>query len=269
MLPLFTNLQFKQFPWVTYTLIMLNIAAFIGEMALRDSGILGYTITHWTFTVGKGEIALATGYPDLLFHAVAGVFVYMFLHGNVIHLLTNMPFLFALGPAIEARLGKVKFLCFYLASGICAALFFAQIESLGNGLIGASGAMAAVVGAFLVFWPKARITSLMGVKVMTSNALVMLLDYAGLQFTAYYFSDGPRGVAITAHIGGFLFGALFATTLRFSALFRSQPAQVVLPPYQKELYDDIADWLEAFICNCWRSAVRLISLPVRKFKSNS
>jgi membrane associated rhomboid family serine protease len=275
MLPLFTNLKFKQFPYLTYGLIALNVAVFIAEMSLRDWGNFHDVVRHWTYTVGKAEIALVTGYPELVFHAIASVFVAMFLHVNIVHLVTNMTFFFALGPAMEAELGKAKFLCFYLASGICASLYYEMGGEPGAELLGASGALGGLIGAFLLLWPRARITCFMGVKVMTSNALVLLLDFAALQFAAYYFGVGQSvgvtmGVAYSAHIGGLLFGFSFAGYLRLRRTFSksTRVGAVLMPSCQKELYDYVIDWLEAAVTKCWRTALWIVCLPVRKQISN-
>jgi hypothetical protein len=105
---------------------------------------------------------------------------------------------------------------------------------------------------------------------MTSNAVFLLLDFIALQIAAYWFglnisAGSAMNVAYAAHIGGIAFGVSFAICWRSWQFFKpsQQTAKVLVPPYQRELYDTILDWLEAGIAKCWRATLWLVYLPVR------
>jgi membrane associated rhomboid family serine protease len=134
-----------------------------------------------------------------------------FLHGNIMHLLFNMLFLWIFGNNIEDRLGSVKYLLFYLAGGIVAT--FAHIAAGPSSVIpvvGASGAIAAVMGAYLIWFPRAKINTLIFVLIMPIPAWLML----GVWFVTQFFTNPNSGVAWVAHVGGFVFGAAVALVRR-------------------------------------------------------
>ena len=152
-----------------------------------------------------------------------GVVTSIFLHGGWLHLIGNMLFLWIFGNNIEDRLGHLPFLLFYLAGGIAAALAQVAIDPDSTiPLIGASGAIAAILGAYLVFYPGARITSLVFLgffyQVLNVPALVVLGYWFLLQLVDGFASLGADnaqgGVAFFAHIGGFVSGVVVALALR-------------------------------------------------------
>ncbi len=162
---------------------------------------------------------LVTGEATLL-----GAFGYMFLHGGWMHLLGNMLFLFLTGPFIEDRWGRPVYLTFYLLAGLAAAgLFMSRFPDLATPLVGASGAVAGCMGAFLVrFWrAKLRYLAWFVVVGFTFSApawLMLPLWFAG-EFLMARVSEavnpnGGAGVAYWAHVGGFAFGALVAVAMR-------------------------------------------------------
>jgi membrane associated rhomboid family serine protease len=151
---------------------------------------------------------------------VVSVLESMFLHGGWLHLLGNMLFLLIFGNNVEDRMGRMKFLIFYLASGYIAAYGFAAANvSSTETVIGASGAIAGVLGAYLVMFPKARVTSLVPFLFfipLRLPAWIVLGSWFALQ--ALYangtgVADGA-GVAYAAHVVGFIFGALIALAFR-------------------------------------------------------
>ncbi|MGE0880478.1 MAG: rhomboid family intramembrane serine protease [Acidimicrobiia bacterium] len=135
----------------------------------------------------------------------------MFLHGNVMHVLGNMWFLWIFGNNVEDRLGRAAFVLFYLAAGVFATLAFVALAPSGTDpLVGASGAIAGVMGAYLVWWPRVRVYVLVGFIPLPFAAWLWL----GIWFVLQFFTDPNSGVAWIAHVGGFLFGMVVAFLLR-------------------------------------------------------
>jgi rhomboid family protein len=135
----------------------------------------------------------------------------MFLHGSLLHIGGNMLFLWIFGNNVEDRLGRLGFATFYLAGGIVATL--AQVAVSRDSTvpsIGASGAIAAVMGAYLVWFPNARVRTLVILFLVDIPAKVFLVVWFVLQF----FTDPNEGVAWMAHVGGFLFGLLVGLLFR-------------------------------------------------------
>jgi membrane associated rhomboid family serine protease len=146
------------------------------------------------------------------------IVVSMFLHGSWFHVLGNMLFLWIFGNNIEERLGPVGYSVFYLVAGVVAA--FAHIATQANStvpVVGASGAIAGVMGAYLVLYPKARVLTIIPLFIFLQflylPAYVVLLGWLVLQF----FTNPNTGVAVAAHIGGFIFGAAVGLLLRGTA----------------------------------------------------
>ncbi len=134
----------------------------------------------------------------------------MFLHGSWAHLLFNMLFLWIFGNNVEDRLGPVLFAAFYLITGLVAfGAHFAADPGSTTPIVGASGAIAGLMGAYLVFWPHARITTLVTFVVVSIPAWVVLVGWLVMQF----FTAPGSQVAWVAHVGGFVSGALFAMML--------------------------------------------------------
>jgi membrane associated rhomboid family serine protease len=139
----------------------------------------------------------------------------MFLHANVLHVAGNMLYLFIFGPAVEERLGHVRYLAFYLIAGIVAGLATVAMAPASQvAVIGASGAIAGVLGAYLVLFPGARITTILPIFVFVRFIKVPAIFYLLLWFAVQLYAGlasgatGPLvgGVAWWAHVGGFLFG---------------------------------------------------------------
>lgn len=159
------------------------------------------------------EVAAAEIYPDKAVF-IAPAFS-IFLHGSVWHLAGNLLFLWVFGNNIEDRLGPWLFVVFYLLAGLVAtAVQYAFTSDSTIPVIGASGAVAGLMGAYLVFWPKAKILSFVPVLlfvVVEIPAFIVLLVWFGLQF----FTAPNAGIAWIAHVAGFGFGALVAFGWRF------------------------------------------------------
>ncbi len=185
----------KSKPYVTIALIAINIAVFIWSLFDYENIINAYGFT-------PAHFALVT------------VFTSMFLHGGLDHIFGNMWFLWLFGDNVEDKLGKAKYIMFYLASGVAATLtHFATNIGSAVPAIGASGAISGVLGAYLAFFPKVRVHVASGYYHGTVPAYVMLAFWFILQliFGAVSFVGASgSGIAFWAHIGGFVFGYVVA-----------------------------------------------------------
>ncbi|HET9770185.1 MAG TPA: rhomboid family intramembrane serine protease [Acidimicrobiia bacterium] len=157
--------------------------------------------------------------------------VSMFLHGSWLHLLGNMLFLWVFGNNIEERLGVVGYAVFYLVSGVAAGLAHVATQPDSTvPVVGASGAIAGVMGAYLVLFPHARILTIIPLFIFLQfvylPAFVVLIGWFVLQF----FTNPNTGVAVMAHIGGFVFGAGVALFLRVGGGGTPRPEPPYAPP---------------------------------------
>ncbi len=225
MIPLRDSAGASHLSPVNLLLIAANAAVFAYEMHSGQAGS-ERLIVHYGMIPAKvaaiGSVSAAsTG------HAMLTMLTALFLHGSLLHLAGNMLYLLIFGPAVEMRFGHHRYLYFYLAAGAAANLAMVLIDPAAQvPVIGASGAIAAVLGAYFVLYPRARILTILPVFVFIElvevPALIYLLLWFGWQlFSAVQsraFSSMAAGVAWWAHIGGFLFGLAAAPILaRFPA----------------------------------------------------
>jgi membrane associated rhomboid family serine protease len=196
-------------PVVTRLLIAVNAVAFLGELVMGPE--LRSFILDWGLVPARVTLALYGEEP------VAGpaltALTSMFLHGGWLHLVGNMWYLWIFGDNVEDRLGHARFLIFYLLAGIVAAsLHYAFNPASRLPTVGASGAIAGVLGAYLVAFPRARVVTLVPLfpffQVMALPAVLVLGLWILMQFFsgALALGYGGGGVAWWAHIGGFAFG---------------------------------------------------------------
>jgi membrane associated rhomboid family serine protease len=210
----------ERFPIVTVILIAANVAVFLYELALGPHlqafiaswGAVPYEITRFADVVGydaQTGIEHGTGPPLPQLTLVSA----MFIHGGWMHIIGNMLYLWIFGNNIEDILGPARFLLFYLVCGLVAA--FAQILPAPSStvpMVGASGAVAGVLGAYLIAYPHARVLTLVFlfifVRIMLIPAGVLLIFWFVLQAFSGVASLGVRGggVAWFAHVGGFIAG---------------------------------------------------------------
>jgi membrane associated rhomboid family serine protease len=147
------------------------------------------------------------------------LFTSMFLHGGLMHLAGNMLFLYIFGDNVEDAFGRLNFLLLYLVSGLCAALAqFALDRASDVPMVGASGAIAGVMGAYLLLFPKARVDILIIIivifRILPIPAYILLAVWFGMQFLGGLYSDtATAGVAYWAHAGGFVAGLLLTVPL--------------------------------------------------------
>ncbi len=207
-LPLRDDNPTSRFPFVTVALIAANTVVFLVQAAAPHGlalaalrfGAVPYEITHFR------TLAEPAAFPPLL-----TLLTSMFLHGSLLHLLGNMLYLWIFGNNVEDRLGPVRFTLFYLASGLAAALTHIAFQPSSRlPMIGASGAIAGVLGAYWLLYPRARVKTfvflIFYIDVIPIPAGIVL----GLWFLLQVLNVGiGGGVAWFAHIGGFLAGILF------------------------------------------------------------
>jgi membrane associated rhomboid family serine protease len=225
--PLKDNIPTLHFPVVTVTLIALNVAAYflwqrggisLGEPSsqhftcnLYDYAEIPYEVTH------PGEQVATEGCPAPTVPTWVTLFTAMFMHGGLLHLGGNMLFLWIFGNNVEDSMGPVKFTIFYMLGGLAAAALQVAIgpdSTVPN--IGASGAIAGVLGGYVILFPRARVVTLIFViffvTIVELPALVILGFWFVQQVLFGYFDLGSAGenggVAYFAHIGGFAFGLL-------------------------------------------------------------
>lgn len=195
----------RSIPLVTYALIALNILFFLAELGIGDA-----FITQWAFVPSR---FVANPIGEFL-----TLFTSMFMHAGWLHLGGNMLYLWIFGDNVEDRFGHAKFVVFYLLSGL-GATFAQLIFSLGSNIpnLGASGAIAGVLGAYILMFPQGRVRVLQGQGVIQVPALIVIGLWIGLQLFSSIGSisaaSDTGGVAYMAHVGGFLTG--FALTFLF------------------------------------------------------
>jgi membrane associated rhomboid family serine protease len=231
LIPLKDNIPTDRFPVLTVALIAANVLMFfffqhagisldgasVDNQNVVDYGAIPYEVAH------PGEQCEVPGAPSASCTDDSGspatwltLLTSMFMHGGLLHIAGNMLFLWIFGNNVEDAMGRVKFILFYLGGGLAATLIQTLIDT-GSTVpsIGASGAVAAVLGAYALLYPRARVVSLIILIVFITIIELPALLVLGLWFLLqlYYGSSelaqpvaGGGGVAYWAHIGGFVFG---------------------------------------------------------------
>ena len=201
------------FPFVTFGIIALNVLIFLGQFWISGNDP----------DIGKSLVYMY-GFVPAEFNPLT-IFTSMFMHGGFAHIIGNMWFLYIFGDNVESILGHVKYFIFYLACGIGAALaqFFVEPASQVP-MIGASGAVAGVLGAYMIRFPKARVHVLAVIIIFITTFVVPAQIVLGLWFLMQLSGglgslgvDTTGGVAWFAHIGGFIIGV---TSLKYFQNFR-------------------------------------------------
>ncbi len=204
------NSQNRTIPIITYLLIIMNTLFFLIELSGGDS-----FVEQWSFVPSRFLASPATQFPT--------IFTAMFMHAGWMHLAGNMLYLWIFGDNVEDNFGKIQYLIFYLLCGVAATflqLFFNAESSIPN--LGASGAIAGVLGAYIFMFPGERIRVLEGNTVVAMPALIVIGFWFLLQFLSGVGSLGATtheegGVAYMAHIGGFVAGLILTLFFRNKA----------------------------------------------------
>jgi len=223
--PIDDNNPTRSTPYVTYGLIAINIMVFIHELSLTPPELEAffrlYAVVPKELTASLVGISVNQPVPELLTLVTS-----QFLHGGFAHIFGNMLFLWVFGNNIEERLGPLKYLIFYISCGIMADLcqWFFSMQSLIPSL-GASGAIAGVLGAYILRFPDARIRTLVFLGPLITFPDIPAIFFLGIWFVqqALYgiaslnvptnIGMESGGVAYWAHIGGFVFGAILGPML--------------------------------------------------------
>jgi membrane associated rhomboid family serine protease len=225
MIPFRDNQATRRLTLVNLILIAANVAVFIYEASLgRDLGSFIYQYAmipaRLTSAFEGGRELTRIPYDTGAAPALETIVTSMFLHGGILHLAGNMLYLFIFGAAVEEAMGHVRFLLFYLVAGIAAALAMAAFTPHSTvPVIGASGAIAGVLGAYFVLYPRAKISTVLPLFVLIYFVEIPAIVYLLIWFIAQLYSglsqnpDVAGGVAWWAHVGGFLFGILLGPML--------------------------------------------------------
>ncbi len=198
-LPLADDNPRTSVPWVTLSLIGLNLVIFTSQavfLPLAEWPLLyeRFGLVPARYIAGSRDISIITA---------------LFLHGGLFHLLGNMFFLWLFGDNVEERFGKIKFLLFYLSCGFLANWGHVYLNQTSTApLIGASGAISGIMGAYLILFPKIKVKTLLFFKIIDIPAVVFFISWLGLQLFNGWLANLTHHTSIAwwAHIGGFVFG---------------------------------------------------------------
>lgn len=207
MFPLYDTVRSRKFPLVNLLLIVANLLIFLYEVQLAPS-----TLRNFIFTWGLTPASFL-GNPTGLWITLLTC---AFLHGGWFHVLSNMWVLFIFGDNVEARMGKIGYLLFYLLCAVAAGFMQVYVQPASQiPVIGASGAIAGVLGSYLILYPRARIASLVPIFFIFTIVELPAIIFLGFWFLLQLFSGwlalqgaDASGVAWWAHVGGFIFGLL-------------------------------------------------------------
>ena len=224
----------RRFPFVTYGLIIVNILVFLYELSQGPQvqgficayGVVPEALTHNMPQTSICASQLGQPFPYQTPQPVwLTIFTSMFMHAGWLHIGGNMLFLYIFGDNVEDRLGHLGYLIFYLFCGVVAALAQTLVDPNSTiPSLGASGAIAGVLAAYLVFFPTARVRTLIFLGIFITLVTLSAFILIGLWFLLQFFDgvialsdhtqQGAGGVAYFAHVGGFLAGLIIALILR-------------------------------------------------------
>ena len=221
MIPLRDNIRSHRFPLVTLALVVANCVVFYYELRLGSRlslVLLDWGIVPVRYTIP--DVARLYSIPE----QVGALFTSMFLHAGWVHLLGNLWVLWLFGNNVEARLGSGRFLLLYFGSGLAAAaLHIYSLPHSTDATIGASGAVAGVMGAYFRYFPRARVATVVPPLIFGPIFELPALLFLGLWFLLQFGNglltlsgsgQSVGGIAWWAHVGGFAFGVLFALLVR-------------------------------------------------------
>jgi membrane associated rhomboid family serine protease len=217
--PLRDSLKSRSFPWVTVLLILVNVVAYLAASQLSPEGgrlLEPLTFVPRRFFRWRGEL--------LDFERWWPLVTAMFLHANLLHLVSNLWFLWVFGDNVEDRLGHGRYLFFYLLCGVASFLVYGlSAPASGVPVLGASGAISGVLGAYLLLFSRARILTLVPIVIIPWLVEVPAFVFLGVWFLLQFFygtashaagTAAQGGVAWWAHVGGFVAGFALCWLLR-------------------------------------------------------
>ena len=212
MIPIRDTIPSKTVPVVNNTLIGINVVFFLVQQAqgpAQDYFIYLYGLVPAKFTVPQVSVYFS------LPQQILSLFTFMFLHGGFMHLIGNMWSLYIFGDNVEEQLGSARYIFFYLLCGLASGMVHLMFNTYSNvPTIGASGAIAGVMGAYFILYPHSRILTLIPIIIIPWFVEIPAFFYLGVWFLLQFFnaagsSGHAGGIAWWAHIGGFVFGILF------------------------------------------------------------
>jgi len=222
MIPIRNTIRSKNYPVVNTAIIVLNVLFFVIELTQGDE--LNRFIYTYGLVPAKYTVPAISSYFTLGQQIISFV-SFMFLHGGFFHLLGNMWSLYIFGDNVEDRLGPLRYLLFYLLCGLASG--FSHLVINWNSqmpTIGASGAIAGVMGAYMILYPKSRILTLIPMFFFFPLVEIPAVFFLGIWFIFQFLSaastGGQGGIAWWAHIGGFIFGIIF---LKMFLSFKERP----------------------------------------------
>jgi membrane associated rhomboid family serine protease len=216
MIPIRDTNRSEKYPVINNSIIAITVLAFIIEL------VQGQKLKEFIYLYGLVPARYADPHSAAYFtmsQQILPFFSSLFLHGGVLHLVGNMWFLYIFGDNVEGRLGHLRYLVFYLLCGLAAGASHLALNWHSNApTIGASGAIAGVMGAYLILYPRAKILTLLPLLFFFTFIEVPAFIFLGIWFLFQFLSAAgnagqPGGVAWWAHIGGFLFGIVFVKLL--------------------------------------------------------
>lgn len=233
MFPLRDDIPSRRPPVVVWALVFLNATVFMYETQLSEVDLRQFLER---FALTPAWLTAPGGFAQHW----ATLFTHMFLHGGWLHVIGNLWYLWIFGDNVSDRLGSWRFLLLYVAGGLAAAALQVHLNpQMQTPMVGASGAIAAVLGAYLVLYPKAIVTTFIPIFIFIKLVSVPAVVWLGIWFLQQYFlglSSVPGamvtgGVAYWAHVGGFLFGILVGLGARAHEAVGKEPAHDVPPAH--------------------------------------
>jgi membrane associated rhomboid family serine protease len=214
MIPLKDDVPTRTFPIITVCIVLVNIFIFLWSRTLSTGSEMDL-LDKYAF-VPKELLVSFGSRPDLLPYNVLTMFTSMFLHGGILHVGGNMLYLWIFGNNVEDVLGHGRFVVFYVFAGLVAALVQYSFDP-GSPvpMIGASGAVSGILGAYLLLFPRARVKTLIFIFVFITTVEIPAMLLLTVWFLVQILFSHGQGVAWFAHIGGFIFGLL---TIKLFAL---------------------------------------------------
>ncbi len=218
MIPIADDNPTRRTPVVNWVIIAVCVLVYLWERSLGRAMEGALTVLGFTpagFFAPETALSENIGVP-----ATATIFTSMFLHGGILHLLGNMLFLWIFGNNVEDAMGHLKFFVFYIACGVAAALTLAYIQPHSEiPMVGASGAISGVLAAYVLLYPRARVTVIVPLGIIIYPFAISAIWVVGLWFVMQLISASlsdptQPGVAWWAHVGGFAAGLLLTPFLK-------------------------------------------------------
>jgi membrane associated rhomboid family serine protease len=205
LIPLRDHNPRRRFPVLTVVLIVVNALVYLAQLSLPEAGVKRLVLAAGA--VPREIITLQDFPPEALLPLPLTLFSSMFLHGGLLHLAGNMWFLWLFGDNVEDRMGRLRYGLFYFLTGTVGAL--AQCLMMPGSLvpmIGASGAIAGVLGGYILTFPQARIDTFVALPFLWHVRAIPAWIFLGLWFLGQFLISSASGIAWMAHVGGFLAG---------------------------------------------------------------